>query len=829
MTRTTDNPELLLAHEFVRYTNCNIFLTGKAGTGKTTFLHDIALQSEKRLIITAPTGVAAINAGGVTLHSFFQMPFSPFVPGAEMYNEQRHHRMSREKKNIIRSLDLLVIDEISMVRADLLDCVDHMLRRHRRSDKPFGGVQLLMIGDLHQLPPVVRDQEWQLLRNHYQSPYFFSSTALSKTELIPIELKKIYRQSDQTFIDILNQVRNNQLEPATLKKLNSRLDPDFYPADDEGYITLCTHNSRADSINVTKLAELTGPGSFFNAELEGDFPEHAYPTIDTLELKKGAQVMFVRNDPSPDKEYFNGKIGTIMAIDDEEILVKCQDDANMITVARTTWQNTKYTLDPETNEISTEVIGTFTQYPLKLAWAITIHKSQGLTFDRAIIDAEAAFAHGQVYVALSRCRTFEGLVLSSPVASSGIKSDQTVNQFVRHAEQNPPTTDKLDQAKIRYQQQLLHEAFSFNNLRAALNNLVRVLERNATVIHVTGVSDPGEIYRRTEEEIFQVGENFRRQLTGLFQDSTLPGDDPAIRERLAKAANYFRDKITSLPGTIANNLTTETDNKEIRKKLKNGQKWLMEATAVKLAAVESCGEDFSPPRYLRAISNVEVELSKPQKTTKSSINYSESDIAHPELFEKLKAWRAQKAQKDRLAPFHIMHQKTLIQLTIQMPDTLADFQKVKGIGKKLTEKYGAELVEQISMYRKEHGISTVILPDKKEQKDTPEEKKLDPHRGKTKEYTLELFRTGLDIKQIADKRELTTTTIEGHLAHWVKSGDVAVGDVIEKTKIKPITKAIQANPGSTFKQIKEALDDEFSYGEIKLVFSHLSATGGISS
>ena len=306
------NPELHLADEYLQYTSCNVFLTGKAGTGKTTFLKNFKKHSPKRMVVTAPTGVAAINAGGVTLHSFFQMPFGPFVPGSEAHSQSKQRRFNKEKINLIKSLDLLVIDEISMVRADLLDGVDAVLQRYRRSNLPFGGVQLLMIGDLHQLSPVVKDAEWRLLKPYYDSAYFFSSNSLRKTELYTIELKHIYRQSDSRFINLLNSVRDNNLDESGIKALNKRFDPNFSPGDKEGYITLCTHNRKADGINISKLHGVRNKRHTFDAEVEGDFPEHTFPTQATLELKIGAQVMFVKNDPSPDKRYFNGKIGEII-------------------------------------------------------------------------------------------------------------------------------------------------------------------------------------------------------------------------------------------------------------------------------------------------------------------------------------------------------------------------------------------------------------------------------------------------------------------------------------------------------------------------------------
>ncbi|VAW73204.1 DNA repair and recombination protein, putative helicase, partial [hydrothermal vent metagenome] len=399
------NPELALANDFVRYTDNNIYLTGKAGTGKTTFLRQLKESSPKRMIITAPTGVAAINAGGVTLHSFFQMPFGPFISGSDAHQQAQHRKINKEKINIIKSLDLLVIDEISMVRADLLDGVDAVLRRYKHRDRPFGGVQLLMIGDLHQLSPVIKDDEWALLKPYYDTGYFFSSNALKQTDMVSIELKHIYRQSDAHFIDLLNKVRDNCLDERSFQALNTRYIADFKPDDTQNYITLTTHNRRADSINQQRMESLQSKPFVFNAEIEGDYPANIYPAPEELLLKKGAQVMFVRNDSSTDKKYFNGKIGKIIKIDNHAISVKCPGDSASIVVEKLTWENIKYTLDEKTKEISEALIGSFYQYPLRMAWAITIHKSQGLTFEHTIIAANAAFSHGQVYVALSRCKT----------------------------------------------------------------------------------------------------------------------------------------------------------------------------------------------------------------------------------------------------------------------------------------------------------------------------------------------------------------------------------------------------------------------------------------
>ena len=407
------NPELQLASDFIAFSSKNIFLTGRAGTGKTTFLHQLKAHSPKRMIVVAPTGVAAINAGGVTMHSFFQLPFTPFLP---THPPEGFNKMFRKEKiNIIKSLDLVVIDEISMVRADVLDAVDAVLKRFRRNQKPFGGVQLLMIGDLQQLPPVVKDEEWNILKTVYRTPYFFSSQALNKTDYVTIELKQIFRQRDEEFIEILNNVRDNQLTSESLKMLNSRYVPNFQETSEERIIQLTTHRYQAQDINQKKLDAITEEEYTFEADVYDDFPEWSYPVEKSLKLKLGAQVMFTKNSPDKPPLFHNGKIGEIVDISEHKIVVKCPGDEAEISVQRAEWKTIRYEIDEETKAIHERVMGTFVQYPLRLAWAMTIHKSQGLTFDKVAIDARAAFAHGQVYVALSRCKTLEGLVLTSKI------------------------------------------------------------------------------------------------------------------------------------------------------------------------------------------------------------------------------------------------------------------------------------------------------------------------------------------------------------------------------------------------------------------------------
>jgi hypothetical protein len=816
------NPELRLAEEFVQHTDCHIFLTGKAGTGKTTFLQTIHDKTPKRMVVTAPTGVAAINAGGVTLHSFFQLPFGPFVPGNDAH--LRQHRVRREKQNIIRSLDLLVIDEISMVRADLLDGVDSVLRRYRRSELPFGGVQLLMIGDLHQLSPVAKSAEWQLLQDYYDSPYFFSSRALGRTEMLTIELQHIYRQSDQRFIELLNRVRDNDLDPATLERINSRHLPDFATGDADSAITLCTHNHSADTINRSRLKDLPGRSRRFDAEQAGDFPEHAYPAAAALEVKTGAQVMFVRNDTSPGKCYFNGKIGKVTGISGDAITVRCHGDADAITVEKSTWENIEYTVDPQTAEILQRVVGTFSQYPLKLAWAITIHKSQGLTFDHAVIDAQAAFAPGQVYVALSRCRTFEGMVLSAPLTAQAVKTDPVIQRFAAERAGHRPSPEMLAVARSRYQQRLLLECFDFGRLGWLLGRLDGLLRGNAQLIQVTGGGDMEEVRQQTSAEICTVGEKFKRQLNGMFAPSILPAADPAIRERLAKASAYFDDQFARILSPCLENFAIETDNKDIRRKINDTAKLLKEETAIKIAAVRSCGQGFSPERYLRAISTASLE-SAPAKTKTPIVLYSEADVGHPELFESLRQWRKHKAEEEGVAHFQVLHQKTLVQIAIHLPDCLPALKKIKGIGKRLAEKYGREITAMVADYRRKHGILEVTLPEPATAPPAEKPKAKPPAGEDTKRVSLELFQGGLTMPQIAAQRGLAAATIEGHLAHFVANGELAIDRLVTDAKRRTMEQKIAVMHDKPLKKLKEALGDDCSYGEIKLVLAHLERLG----
>jgi hypothetical protein len=703
----SENPQLAFAFDYVQGTDKNVFLTGKAGTGKTTFLRTLIKQCAKRHIVVAPTGVAALNAKGVTIHSFFQMPFGPIIPSANGMDQQDDQgqiitrRFNRTKINIIKGLDLLIIDEISMVRADLLDGIDSVLRRYKDRHRPFGGVQLLMIGDLQQLPPVIKDEDWAILGQYYHTGFFFGSLALQQTPMVCIELKHIYRQSDPRFITLLNKVRENRLDEDAIRELDLRHRPNFMPDDSEGYITLTTHNAQAQQLNQVKLDVLKPRPRTFQALVQGDFPEYLYPTEEALILKQGAQVMFVRNDVSPEKQYYNGKIGTLVGFDEETIEVRCPDKSRTIVVERAIWENTKYTLNDETKDIQADVAGTFTQYPLKLAWAITIHKSQGLTFEKAVVDARSAFTHGQVYVALSRCTSLEGLILSTPIGQRAVRTNTEIRTFTSDIDHHQPTSEQLAQDRHAYQQRLLLDLFDCSAFHGLLARLIKRVREYAISLPENPVDWFLDLGRETREHITAVAEKFQVQIRNMTSDDTVVLEtNEILQERVSKGSAYFLEKITGLLLEPLEALVVETDNQAVRSAINEAVKALLVEARCQCACLKACANAFSSTVYLEARAKAALDESGTRKRRLSKAPEPVVEVVHPELYKRLKQWRDKKADLQNEAPNSILTLKIMITIADTLPTSRVQLKRVRGIGKKTMQKIGDELLALISEYTK---------------------------------------------------------------------------------------------------------------------------------
>ncbi len=731
----SDNPETELARQYIEFTGQNVFLTGKAGTGKTTFLRSLKEAPPKRMAVVAPTGVAAINAGGVTIHSFFQIAPGLFTPDSLAgRGGRRNYRMSDRKKDILRTLDLLVIDEISMVRCDLLDAIDFTLRSYRDRSKPFGGVQMLFIGDLRQLAPVVKDDEREILKTRYDTPYFFSAKVMQQASFVTIELKQVYRQADQQFISLLSQIRTNTLGEASIELLNRCCRPDFEIPEDEEWIFLTTHNSTANAYNSDRLARLGGKIQNFTASISGNFPESSYPADACITLRTGAQVMFIKNDTTGRHEYYNGKIGKVTGFTCDTVTVECKDNPVPITVSATEWTNTRYELDTATGELREISDGTFRQIPLRLAWAITIHKSQGLTFDRAVIDVSHSFAHGQTYVALSRCRSLRGLVLSRPLTRSSVIYDPHVEHYISRA-----LTDSSDCRALlpafrqHYFTAMLDELFSFAGLSQALARMLEIVNRHAFLLQNDFVDalEKAELLFRTEMPGYS--RSFSRQYTALAESGN-PSADESLQKRVKAAARYFLSQ-------ICDNITPlfEIDgiafrNKQAQKQFANAMKQLTLAVKIKTCTLHTASEEGM--------------------TVKSFLN----------------------------------------------------------------SKAKAETVSLDKILRNGHPEADNVAETVKEkEKQTADKKDKQPsHRT-----TLQLYRQGLSVKEIAARRNLKTTSIEGHIARLVGEHEIDINDIVTPQHQVLVRKALH-RPDMTprLKEAKDTLPPEITYLEIKAVMEY---------
>lgn len=745
--RIEKDSRFLLAERYIQETGISVFLTGKAGTGKTTFLKHIVAGCSKRLAVVAPTGVAAVNAGGVTIHSFFQLPLCPYLPDVkELVTEyqmpEKNRSLRKDRVKILRTLELLIIDEISMVRADILDAIDATLKRYRKNDRPFGGVQLLMIGDVQQLPPVVTESEKPFMDQVYPSPFFFNSRAFRKLGYIVIELNKIHRQRDAEFTSMLNDIRTGNPSDQTLERLNRRLDPGFDPPSGEYWIRLTTHNHQSDAINREKMDALKGKSMIFKAEIDGNYPESAYPTETELRLKKGAQVMFTRNDTSGNSMYFNGKIGTVTSLYPEIIVT--DENGNEIIVNQEKWDNVRYEINPETQEIQAVNDGSFTQYPLRAAWAITIHKSQGLTFDRVIIDAGRAFSFGQVYVALSRCRSLEGIVLTTPITRRCTFRNTEVAIFENGYTPENQAVESLDNYRESYLVDKICSTFSLGRIaslslkleklwKGSLGSVYPKISARFTAL-VTGQDEDFS----GVEAIASVGTRFQSQIREIFADQSRCTEDrdAFVSERISKACAYFTAQLGYYAKSIAPTCLVEIENKETQKVFKNIAEELLKELIFRLSLYRATMADgFSVKLYSRVATECELEKTGTLKSCvrriisasraaadkdggnagtdkangkkevqESGMDADTSDIdteydeATEKLLKVLKAWRKMKYEELHLPSFMIMHQKVLVQIAEEKPASREELMQINGFGKKQWDKYGEEILEIIEEY-----------------------------------------------------------------------------------------------------------------------------------
>ncbi len=743
--------------KFVNQTYRSIFLTGKAGTGKTTLLRKIIETTHKNAVIVAPTGIAALNAGGVTIHSFFQLPFATFIPNNDFIPDEatenqmrienfntlrRHFKMPGSKKRLIESLELLIIDEVSMLRADVLDAMNFMLQHVRRNPFPFGGVQVLFIGDLLQLPPVVKNAEWQILRQFYDSAFFFSAKVIEQNPPLYIELEKIFRQTDDQFIGILNNLRNNKFTAQDSAILDEHIDLDFDVKNNDGYIILTTHNEKADRINEETLKAIASKTYTFKAEIIADFPEKIYPVERELHLKEGAQVIFVKNDPSFEKRFFNGKMGIVSYLDKHEIRVFFPDENVTIEVEKYEWQNIRYKTNPNTKEIEEEILGTFTHYPIKLAWAITVHKSQGLTFDKAALDISEVFAPGQAYVALSRLRSLGGLKLISPLKNKKLSTSFEVSNYAKHKIKSDQISTVYEKAAIEYLEWMILDAFSWKNLQAEWQHHLTSYQLEVKKSKKLQYRTWAETQTKTINEMIVHSERFLQQVRYLFH--TVDFDFEHIKERCEKAYAYFFPNMDHISYELL--LTIERV-----KRTKN---------------VKALFEELTELEHVQI--NTAIKMQK--------------------LLLALKCFEEQKPlEKQNLLSQDILNYR--LQHLLRISDIIRS--------------------ENLA-WEEEDEMEMVYYEEPKKKKKEKKDKK------PTTEVTLEMFQAGKSIDEIAVERKLSANTILSHIQKLIEAGSLNIHDVLPQDKLNDLASTFEEFAMLTNSEIKEIVGNKFTWEEIRM-------------
>ncbi len=805
-----------LAFDFVQYTDKPIFLTGKAGTGKTTFLKYVKEHALKDMSVVAPTGVAAINAGGVTIHSFFQLPLKHFIPeereGLEnlgIIHKKRllaEQRMVGDRRKVLQALELLVIDEVSMVRADLLDMIDVVLRHVRfRPDEPFGGVQVLLIGDLYQLPPVVDDQAWSILGEYYQTPFFFSAKVMQQAMPVHISFEKVFRQQDEIFINLLNAVRNNALVPELAAQLHRRYQPHFQPDENEGFITLTTHNNKASAINEMFLQKLETALEYFPAAIHGDFSNKAFPAEENLALKVGAQVMFLKNDLNQHKRFFNGKIGKVVNIEHDMIKVLCPGDDLPINVARYTWGNIRYVPNLLNGQVEEEEIGSFVQFPLRLAWAITIHKSQGLTFEKAIIDAEDVFASGQAYVALSRCRTLEGMVLKSPVRSERLSTNQSVDQYTQTRPSGEMLPSQLESSLHDYTKKRLKSTFSLGSTHFIFNRLKKIFAENQAIQHeanqtwLTSLND-------NIQALLEVIRKFH-----VFIDQHAGTED--LNKKVRLAVPYYIKKLTSLL-QLLKACPVETDNKATATDLKTLLKEFFDTWELQLKHIELAKEGFDIQKFLKDRKQIMLDKWEPIVFAGAKSAVANSRIPNAALYYQMLTWRDQEALDKDLPIYRVLPTNTLKAMATALPLTSQELVQIQGIGATKVKQYGRLLLDMITSYANEHSLQS-NLDALSNMRTEARSAKAKSDKPDTKKLSFDLFKEGKSIEEIAKERNFATSTIEGHLAHFVEKGELEVQQFVPSALVEPIRQRLQTE--MSWNEIIAELGNVVTYSHLRFM------------